>query len=578
MGSTKRLILKLVIIAFSIMVSQSASAQSTIQPRIVGGDQSDPGEWEWMVALSFAPYPSALDAKCGATLVSPDWVLTAAHCLHDSLDNVISPAAISAYVGAYDLATSTGESRSISAIYVHPSYDPNTSDNDIALLRLSAPVTTIQPLILIDASVQAQLETRVDDGLEDVFAIGWGGVEAISSPLDYQSYPIVLRDVALPYVSNTVCNSSNLAGQVTNNMMCAGEPEGGIDSCQGDSGGPLVFQSGGIWYQAGVVSWGLGCAQANSYGVYTRVNNYTEWLKPMLDGYAITEKLEYGSWVSGLSKTKVVTIDNYSSSVLNFSSSVDNTVFNVIGNNCASAVGVDSSCDISVEFLAGSSLGVKAGQLTILTDAALLPSFSVALDARVLQRQIFSNVNGASVIDWALSGASNWTEESVTNNGFAFQSGEVVNTQSSSLFAYVEVDASGSRDVFFDWKVCSEDTFDFLELWIDNTKVDALSGNVDWDKKSITLSGQGSHVIEWRYKKDYLETWGLDQGWLDNFELDVSSYTTPVHLQTCNLVRGPEEPAPEAEAESSGGGALSFWVYLSIGMPLLMRRRRHLFH
>jgi len=132
--------------------------------------------------------------------------------------------------------------------------------------------------------------------------------------------------------------------------------------------------------------------------------------------------------------------------------------------------------------------------------------------------------------------------------------------------------------VYFDWKVCSEEAFDFLELWVNNTKVDALSGNVDWAKKSVTLTGSGSHVIEWRYKKDYLETWGLDQAWLDNLELDASSATTPSHLQTCNLVRGPEEPAPVAESESSGGGSLSLWVYLSIGAPLLMRRRQRLFH
>uniref|UniRef100_A0A7N8Y7F0 Peptidase S1 domain-containing protein n=1 Tax=Mastacembelus armatus TaxID=205130 RepID=A0A7N8Y7F0_9TELE len=88
--------------------------------------------------------------------------------------------------------------------------------------------------------------------------------------------PGTLQEVSIPIVSNTRCNAAY--GSITSNMMCAGLTQGGKDSCQGDSGGPLVSKNNTVWVQAGVVSFGYGCAKPNYPGVYTRVSQYENWI------------------------------------------------------------------------------------------------------------------------------------------------------------------------------------------------------------------------------------------------------------------------------------------------------------
>ncbi|KAB1252001.1 Tryptase beta-2 [Camelus dromedarius] len=96
--------------------------------------------------------------------------------------------------------------------------------------------------------------------------------------------PFPLKQVQVPIVENSVCDEQYHAGLSTaddfpiilDDMLCAGRK--GHDSCQGDSGGPLVCKTKGTWLQAGVVSWGEGCAQTERPGVYTRVTSYLDWI------------------------------------------------------------------------------------------------------------------------------------------------------------------------------------------------------------------------------------------------------------------------------------------------------------
>lgn len=90
-----------------------------------------------------------------------------------------------------------------------------------------------------------------------------------------------LLEVAVPVITNDACRHGYAEDgiKITANMLCAGSPSGGKDSCQGDSGGPLSVRMGnGTWEQAGIVSFGVGCARPLKYGVYSRVSQYKSWI------------------------------------------------------------------------------------------------------------------------------------------------------------------------------------------------------------------------------------------------------------------------------------------------------------
>ena len=252
-----------------------AAPTAPAAPEIVGGRPADPGEWPWQVALVFNSSATLFAGlNCGGSLIARDWVLTAAHCVEFSPVEEYDVVA-----GVHDLnAPAPGFRRvAIAEIIVHPDYDPVTADNDIALLRLAEPIDArpadgatlpIAYARLVPADVGALV------GVEATVT-GWGTLTP--GLLDH---PTDLHEVEIPIVTNEACNAA-YGGGITATMLCAGLTEGGRDSCQGDSGGPLVIfdEAGGHWLQAGIVSWGLGCAAPGIPGVYTRLSEYVDWLR-----------------------------------------------------------------------------------------------------------------------------------------------------------------------------------------------------------------------------------------------------------------------------------------------------------
>ncbi|KAM6965952.1 trypsin-like [Tautogolabrus adspersus] len=239
-----------------------------LNTRIVGGQVAPEGSWPWQVSLHTSVSRSHF---CGGSLINNQWVMSAAHCFQSS-----SASNLVVYLGrqSQEGTNSNEVSRTVAEVIVHPNYNSGTSDNDIALLRLSSAVTFnsfILPVCL------AAPGSTFFSGI-DAWVTGWG---TIGSGVPLPS-PQNLMEVEVPIVGNRKCNCNYGVGRITDNMICAGLEAGGRDSCQGDSGGPLVSKQNNIWIMEGVVSFGIGCAQANFPGVYTRVSQYQSWINSQI--------------------------------------------------------------------------------------------------------------------------------------------------------------------------------------------------------------------------------------------------------------------------------------------------------
>lgn len=246
----------------------AGATQLDMRLRIVGGVPAAQGAWPWQVSVEYNSGFGSFNHMCGGSLIAPRWVLTAAHCVVDG-SRVDSPSDLRVRAGSVDLHG--GQTASVIRVITHGKYDEFTIDNDIALLELGSalPQTAIRPLL---PSEEVGL---APDGASATVT-GWGRTSANGSGSS------VLMQASLPLISSQRCasNFGYLPYEITNNMICAGYSFGGKDSCQGDSGGPLVVSDGqGEWRQAGIVSWGGGCAQPNYPGVYTRVANYIGWIE-----------------------------------------------------------------------------------------------------------------------------------------------------------------------------------------------------------------------------------------------------------------------------------------------------------
>uniref|UniRef100_A0A8C9N0X0 Acrosin n=1 Tax=Serinus canaria TaxID=9135 RepID=A0A8C9N0X0_SERCA len=260
------------------MASDHSSMTSAAGTSHVGGTSVQPGAWPGIVSIQ-ATWENGTWHMCTGVLLSSQWVLTVAHCFARaggiSMWDVV--------IGATDLTQMGPEAvvRRIQRLLVHQHYVAATALNNIALLELDQPVECsdyIQLGCVPDASL------RVSE-LKSCYIAGWnfartaGG--SFPSVPTAQGTGMVLQESKVHLMDTELCNSSRwYAGAIHPRNLCAGYPQGGIDTCQGDSGGPLVCKDNeaDYYWLVGLNSWGRGCDRARHPGIYTSTQHFYNWI------------------------------------------------------------------------------------------------------------------------------------------------------------------------------------------------------------------------------------------------------------------------------------------------------------
>ncbi|XP_075823839.1 mannan-binding lectin serine protease 1 isoform X1 [Microtus pennsylvanicus] len=263
--------------------------------RIIGGRNAELGLFPWQALIVVEDTSRVPNDKWfgSGALLSESWILTAAHVLRSQRrDNTVIPVSkehVTVYLGLHDVRDKSGAVNSSAArVILHPDFNIQNYNHDIALVQLQEPVPLgahVMPICLPRPEPEGPAPHML--GL----VAGWGISnpnvtvdEIISSGT--RTLSDVLQYVKLPVVSHAECKASyeSRSGNysVTENMFCAGYYEGGKDTCLGDSGGAFVIfdELSQHWVAQGLVSWGgpEECGSKQVYGVYTKVSNYVDWV------------------------------------------------------------------------------------------------------------------------------------------------------------------------------------------------------------------------------------------------------------------------------------------------------------
>ena len=517
------------------------------------------------------------NASCGASFIGEKWVLTAAHCVEDARSQFLK-----VNVGEFDLSNGASNAKAIKQIYIHPEYDEGSAfNNDIALIEL---VETIDnPSIkLLDENSSKQL--ALDHSPATV--IGWGNINAYG-PNDEQpdnSQPDQLRQVELSLLSNEECKNKLAQAHgdlndttftpdqvgITDSMICAeffGDVQKG--SCQGDSGGPLVVNTNQGWQQIGIVSYGVGCANAAFPDVYARVGHFTEWINNITQGIAIEANHDFAITSQNKTQIKLLTVTNNSDLTANlsfslFSDSFDTHGFSLNTNDCT-LLTAKHSCQIQVNFDAR-EVGKQKVRIVITTNDTNIPSSQSYISAQAVapNSDIDTQLsNGTSNLRWFSGGDQPWR---LDNTEPAIISGVIGEDQQSAVL----LTFSGAGSLSFDWSVSSEENpdateepFGVLSLIIDDQQINFITGEVAYTKVTIDDLAEGNHQVTWLYKKDGGTREGKDMASLRSVTF------TPVVDST------PTEPVstPTGQTSNKSSGGASYFILLMLSLLTFLYRK-----
>ncbi|QYO69152.1 trypsin-like serine protease [Vibrio cholerae] len=522
---------------FSSMIHAESTAQ--VSPRIINGSDATLGEWPSIVAL-VTRGQNAFDGQfCGGSFLGDRYVLTAAHCV-DFRD----PNTVDVVIGINNLnnEASEGVRVPVRRIYIHEDYVDRTLLNDIAILELDRAVVADQITL---AAADARVGTAVGTTLK---VAGWG----TTSPSGRSTFPSVLQQVEVDLIDQAVCQTAmgeGISSMENSANFCAGRNN--QDSCRGDSGGPIIVTSTGA--QLGIVSWGGPvCALNNTYGVYTNVSYFADWIAQKNRGFSYQQQVDKQQ-VRLAPFTHTFTYNNLGQNSLTYSALRLQTVVGMsvtpVANNCqGQTLNPNESCDITLQFNPQIyrnyqyNFEIDFLENGVARTANSTVKFHSMRNATAEVMSVLSSLPKTEV----LSSEQGWT---VVGN--ELRSGAIGDSQQSELV----IKGIPRGTLSFNYRISSEPDFDKLEVYLNGQQLGSTSGTMSRFQRLVLPNT--SNTLEFRYVKDGAIASGEDAAFIS--DLRHSSSTT-VSETTSSVTT------------SSSGGSIG-WFGLLLLAPLWMRRK-----
>ncbi|XP_061188275.1 fibrinolytic enzyme, isozyme C-like [Saccostrea echinata] len=232
--------------------------------RVVGGSNANIADWPWQASLRYNG-----GHTCGAIIISPNYLLTAAHCVNGRIYSLFDIEVGSSNRGG-------GTVYKLSSITEHSGYSGSSAGfpNDIAILRVQG------NLVFSDTVQAAKLpsDRYYNHNSHECYITGWGKIRG-----NQNSLPTTLQEAMIPAISNSECATrmSGINGAaIYDQHTCNFDAYASTNACQGDSGGPMACRasSSDDFVAVGIASWVITGCSGSYPSVYVRIAYYLDWL------------------------------------------------------------------------------------------------------------------------------------------------------------------------------------------------------------------------------------------------------------------------------------------------------------